>query len=274
VRIRTLTRAALAAALTVGAAGIAAPNANADLDLVDAGTQVVRCSASNFIASLNPTIKDGTAVDGHVARYIKTTLKRSDGTKTAFLSPIPADNTTCSVDAGIRTNQNNQDVKYLLDNQSNGNATLTMTGVATALTGSTQCQSGIVGPDVEYPVAYPLQGKLIYKFAELGANGAPLQIQSYIRTYADTSDTGIFLTTGTVIKGPGVGGRVSLAFSFFPTDSTKNNNVAAGCTDNVAGNAAGAELWVIGADSNTDADALPETYTVTLGDDDSSEIQD
>jgi hypothetical protein len=276
VRIKNITRAALAAGLVVAAVGISSPDAGADLNATDNGDQLVECSGSELIATLNPTIKDGTTVDGHVARYIKAATKRSDGTKTFLSIPIPADTMSCSVDAGIRTNQTSQDVKYVLDNQSNGHATLTMgaTGkVAASLSGSSQCDSSQAGPLNEYPVGYPLQGKLIFKFAELNEKGAQIQIQSYVRTYSDDADPGVFHVTGTVIKGPGLGGRATTAFTFLPTDSTKNVNVVTGCTNGTAGDAAGAELWVTGTDSAADADAANETFTVTIGDDFAGENQ-
>jgi hypothetical protein len=200
-------------------------------------------------------------------------VKKSLGDKT-FLGglPVPADTTTCSIDAGIRTEQAYQDVKYALDNQSNSQNNLTLLKVSGSLLGSTQCQSG--QPETgqnAYPTAYPLQGKLAYSFNQLDAKLKSIALQAYVRTYSDVADPGVYLVTGTVIKGIGVGGRATTAFTFLPTDSTKNVNTVAGCTDAVAGNAAGAELWVTGADSAADADTLPQPFTVTFSDDFSAE---
>jgi hypothetical protein len=275
VRIKNITRAAMAAGLVVAAVGIGSPDAGADLNGTDPGNQLVQCTSSELIASLNPTIKDGNATD-FFARYVKATSKRSDGTKTFLTNPIPADSTTCSVDAGIRTNQGAQDVKYVLDDQSNGNATLTLASVAAALTGSTQCNSNSVNvPGVnDYPTSYPLQGKLIYKFVETFPTLAPIQIQMFIRTYTDATDTaGLVHVTGTVIKGPGVGGRITTAFTFLPTDSAKNSNVVAGCPDGTPGNAYAGELWITGGDSVYDADVANETVQITISDDFASENQ-
>jgi ABC-type oligopeptide transport system substrate-binding subunit len=116
VKIKTIVGAALAGGIAVTAFAIAAPSAEADLNATEGGNQVVACTGGEYIASLNPTIKDGNAVDGFAARYTKAVVKLSDGTKTLFGNPLPADNTACAIDAGIRTDQGYQDVKYLLDN--------------------------------------------------------------------------------------------------------------------------------------------------------------
>jgi hypothetical protein len=274
VKKASIVRAAMACGLLAVSVGIAAaPGADADLNLVAAGNQLVECTGTEIVATLNPTIKDGSG-GSHDARYVKASAKASDGTKT-FLGgvPVPADNTTCSIDAGIRTNQGAQDVKYVLDDQTGGNATLnalTSKPIAGTLTGSTQCDSSQTGPETMYPNAYPLQGKLIVKFIELNA-GKPIQQQGYIRTYADPADPGVFHVTGTVIKGPGLGGRLTTAFSFLPTDSVKNINVVTGCTNGIAGDAVGAELYILSADSSLDADASPEGIQVTISDDQASE---
>src|SRR4029079_473613 len=112
VKIQTVIRTLCAGALAVGALGVSVPSASADLEAGIGGTQVVECTGTQIISSLNPTIKDGNATN-HFARYIKTAVKKSDGTKT-FLGgvPVPVDATTCTVDAGIRTNQPSQDIKY------------------------------------------------------------------------------------------------------------------------------------------------------------------
>jgi hypothetical protein len=273
VKIKALTGAVLAGGLAVSAFALMAPSANADLNGTEGGNQIVACTGGEYIAGLNPTIKDGTVADGHVARYTKASVKASLGDKT-FLGgiPVPADNTTCVIDAGIRTEQAYQDVKYALDNQTNTQNNLTALKISGSLIGSTQCQSGLpeTGQNA-FPTAYPLQGKLAYTFDQLDAKSKNLSMQAYVRTYSDTADSGVYLVTGTVIKGVGIGGKATTAFTFLPTDSTKNLNTVAGCTDNVAGNAAGAELYVTGADSAADADALPQPFTVTLDDDFSAE---
>jgi hypothetical protein len=271
VKIKALTGAVLAGGIAVSAFALTVPSANADLNATEGGNQVVVCTGGEYIASLNPTIKDGDAVNGFAARYVKAGVKLSDGTKTLFGNPLPADNTACAIDAGIRTDQANQDIKYLLDNQTGSQNNLTLLKMAGVLVGSTQCASA--APETgqnAYPTAYPLQGKLTYGFDQL-LNGKPFSMQAYVRTYSDDADPGVFLVTGTLIKGPGLGGRVTTAFSFLPTDSTKNINVVAGCPDGTPGNAAGAELWVTGADSAADVDVLNQPMTVTLSDDFSSE---
>ena len=275
-KIAKITRVALAGGMVAAAFAVATPDAKADLDLGAGGTQLVVCNggSTNLIASLNPTIKDGDATN-HKALYVKASAKRSDGTKTVFAAPIPADSTSCSVDAGIRANQAGQDVKYLLDDQAGGHATLTLASYSASLIGSTQCDNSVVPSAInEYPNAYPLQGKATLKFLQTDAALKQIQIQSYMRTYTDDDDTtsGMVHVVGTVIKGPGVGGRLTTGFGFFPTDSTKNINLVAGCTDGISGNAAGAELWIVGADSSLDADADNEVITVTIGDDDANEL--
>lgn len=272
-KIKTIVGAALAGGIAVTAFAIAAPSADADLNATAGGNQIVECAGGEYIAGLNPSIKDGNAVDGHVARYTKASVKMSLGDKT-FLGgiPVPADATVCSIDAGIRTEQAYQDVKYLLDNQTNGQNNLTLQKVSGSLLGSTQCVSSApqTGQNA-YPTAYPLQGKLAYTFNQLDAKGKFIALQAYVRTYSDTDDPGVFLVTGTVIKGIGVGGRATTAFTFLPTDSTKNNNTVAGCTDGTPGNAIGAELYVTGADSANDPDLDDQPLTVTLSDDFSDE---
>lgn len=274
-KIAKITRVALAGGMVAAAFAVATPDAKADLDAGAAGTQLLVCAggSTNLIASLNPAIKDGDATN-HKALYIKASTKRSDGTKTVFAVPIPADTTTCSVDAGIRTDQPSQDVKYTLDNLAAGHATLTLSSYSNSLIGSTQCDNTVVPSAInEYPNAYPLQGKQTMKFAEVDAALKQIQMQAYIRTYTDDDDlTAMTHVVGTVIKGPGLGGRLTTGFGFFPTDSTKNNNLAAGCTDGISGNAVGGELWIVGADSSLDTDGDVEVITVTIGDDDANEL--
>lgn len=283
--MKTITRAALACGLVGAALTIIPSPAEADLNLTFGGDQVLQCTGTQLVASLNPTIKDGTVPDGHVARYIKAAVKRPNGLGKTFLGgvPVPDDATTCVVDAGIRTNQSAQDVKYLLDNQTDdgtppgGHATLTTNKIVGSLTGSTQCDSSVgTIPGVnDYPTAYPLQGKLVFGFTQTNSvTLKALGMQAYTRTYSDEDDAGAFHVTGTVIKGPGVGGRFTTAFTFLPTDSTKNINVLTGCTNGVAGDAAAAELYIAPSDSDLDVDGDPQPTMVTIGDDDANEVYD
>jgi hypothetical protein len=264
----TFTRTALAAGIAVGGFAVGTPAARADLDLVRPGNQLVECSGASSIATVNPTIKDGPN-----ALYMKASAKRSDGTKTFLTAPIPADATTCTVDAGIRTNQAGQDVKYTLDDQSGGHATLTLTKLSASLLGSTQCNGNETGADVEYPNAYPLQGKLSMTFAELTPAAKAVKIDTYVRSYTDDDDPNAsnFYLTGIVTKGPGLGGLVTNTLTFLPTDSTKNINLVEGCTDaeGQTGDAIGAELWIVESDG-VDADAIEDGLAVTIGNDDAN----
>lgn len=274
---QTIIRSALASGLAIAAFGVAAPSAEADLDATFGGNQVVMCTGTHLIAKLNPAIADGNETE-HAARYLKASAKISDGTLTYFGGlPIPADATTCTVDSGIATDQPAQNVKYGLDDQSNGHTTLTLAKVTSSLIGSTQCDAtvGTIEGVNDYPTAYPLQGKFQYTFNELDAKLKQIKIQTYVSAYADDGDPGVYHIAGTVIKGPGVGGRYTNAFTFLPTDNEKKNvNLLAGCTDGVPGNALGGELYIGGADSAYDADALPQAAMVTLGDQYASEVYD
>ncbi len=229
--IRNRIMGAVATAALVGGGLVAFAPAPAG-----AAQSLLTCQGLSAIGSLNPTLKSNDAA------YAKVALKDSDGTKTEYLSlaPIPADSTTCLVDAGIRTNQGGQDVKYTLDDQSNGAAALTRTGGAApdgknvgSTFGSTTCNStDTVNVDNTYPQSYPLQGKTIWKFEQLTTLGAQIQIQQYVRTGRDIADTNAQHITvkGIVIKGPGLGGDVSAVLNFYPTSSVKNTN-ALECVD-------------------------------------------
>jgi hypothetical protein len=280
----------MACGLVAVSVGLAAPGAEADLEAGIGGNQIVKCTGTEMYSGLNPTIKDGNATD-HFARYVKASAKPllTGHTKTYFGGvPLPNDATNCSIDAGIRANQAAQDVKYLLDDQTNGQTGLTLLKLSGSFVGSTQCDSSVgeIAGVNDYPTAYPLQGKLALTFNQLTAALKNIQMQGYVRIYSDADIDGdgleeggadtdsAFHVTGTVIKGPGVGGELTTAFTFLPTDSTKNINVVAGCTDGVSGNAAGAELYIAPADSNVDVDGTPQPLLVTISGDDANEVYD
>ncbi len=171
-----------------------------------AETVAVSCTGIRSIITLNPATGSGNA------KYTKWVTKDSDGTKVSLLgSPILADTQACTIDAGIRTNQPGQDVKYLLDDQTNGAAILTTSGALAksvlSVTGSGTCRAGDPLLNTTYPAAYPLQGKVITKFDQLNASSVQIQMQSYIRLGSDPLDTdGDVTVTGLVIKGPALGG--------------------------------------------------------------------
>ena len=230
--IRTrILRVVAVSSLVAGTLAVAVP-AGADLDATMTDNQIVQCNGQHIIATLNPTIKDGDA------KYVKASSKRSDGTKHEFLTnnAIPADTNICAVDSGIKTNQAGQDVKYVLDNQTNGQ-NLTQVG-ATAktsgvFTGSSSCYAETPEPPAKsYPNSYPLQGKLIWKFDQLDAASKQIQMQQYIRIGAVPSTVSDLTVTGIVIKGPGLGGTVSAYITFYPTNNVKNVDPI-GCTDGV-----------------------------------------
>ncbi len=265
--IRNRIMGAVATAALVGGGLVAFVPAPAG-----AAQSLLTCSGLSAIGSLNPTLSSNDA------KYTKVALKDSDGTKTEYLSlaPIPADTTSCLVDAGIRTNQAGQDVKYVLDDQTNGNLALTRTGSAApdgknvaSSTGSATCNtSDTVNVDSDYPTAYPLQGKTIWKFEQLTPTGAQIQIQQYIRTGRDLADTNAQHITvkGIVIKGPGIGGDSSAVLNFFPTSSIKNLNVLecvdADVTDDAV-EASLAELTIQQADGS-DVDAAVDPWVISI----------
>jgi hypothetical protein len=178
-----------------------------------AATTLVGCTGISSLAKLNPTLKAGNA------KYTKAANTGTTG--------------TCLVDAGIRTNQAGQDVKYLLDDQTNGNAALTMLKSSGTFSGSASCNRVDTGLLVDYPDAYPLQGKLVWKFNQTFVTLVNIQSQQYVRLGTDPLDTDPTHITakGIAIKGPGIGGDVSAALVFSPTASTKNVNLF-GCVDN------------------------------------------
>lgn len=251
-------------AIAGGMMAAVAPAANA-------ATTLLSCTGIVGIGTANPTLKSGNAA------YTKVALKDSDGTKTDVLSgAIPADATTCSVDAGIRTNQGGQDIKYTLDDQTNGAASLTTSGPiakgGTTTVGSTTCNSADPALTTTFPTAYPLQGKLQYKFDQLDALAHNIQLQAYVRTGVDPLDPtfGHITVKGIVIKGPGVGGDVKAVFAFGATTSVKNVNLldcvanpSATTLANPAGVASLAELDLTQADGS-DAGTGVDPLTVSL----------
>ncbi len=265
--IRNRIMGAVATAALVGGGLVAFAPAPAG-----AAQSLLTCSGLSAIASLNPTIKSNDAA------YVKTALKDSDGTKLEYLTnaPIPADTTSCLVDSGIRTNQGGQDVKYILDDQTNGNGGLTRTGNAApdgknvgTTTGSATCNSSdVVNVDSAYPQGYPLQGKLIWKFEQLTALGAQIQIQQYLRTGRDLADPNAQHITvkGIVIKGPGIGGDVNAVLNFFPTNSVKNLDPLECVDANVSDDALEAslaELTITQADGS-DGDAFVDNWVISI----------
>lgn len=266
IRSRIL-RVVAAGGVTLGALALASP-AGADLDAGKADNQILSCSGGVTIASLNPAIQSGPA------KYIKAVNKSSvAGTKFEFLSnaPVPGDNLTCFVDAGISTNQAGQDVKYVLDDQTSGNGVLSVNATAApngsqsaVLTGSSSCDSATTGPGYDYPDSYPLQGKVTWKFEQLNVLLKQIQVQQYIRLGRDALDANPQHITveGIVIKGPGLGGDSSAVIDFYPTTSTKNINVI-NCAVPLTPGGILAEVRVIGADG-TDADLLVDNWDVTI----------
>ncbi len=240
-------------AIAGGMMAAVAPAANA-------ATTLLSCTGIAAIGTANPTLKSGDAA------YTKVALKDSDGTKTDILAgPIPADATTCSVNAGIRTNQAGQDIKYVLDDQTNGAASLTTTGAlskgVTTTSGSATCNSADPTLVTTFPTAYPLQGKLQYKFDQLDALGHQILFQAYVRTGVDPADPtfGHITVKGIVIKGPGVGFDLAATFGFGATTSVKNLNLLDCVGNPAAKNASIAELdlqQVDGSDVGTTVDPL------------------
>jgi hypothetical protein len=260
IRSRIL-RAALAGGLAAGTVAAFAAPAGADLDAVKADNQIVRCTGGVLIAKLNPALSSSTPA------YTKVAAKSSTGTVLVGGNPAPVDALTCSIDAGIRTNQAGQSVKYLLDNQTNGNATLNILSQSGTFSGSATCKTadfGGTGPAYEYPNEYPLQGKMVWKFTQLDEKSHNIQLQQYVRlgrAVGDTDPTHI-AATGIVIKGPGVGGTSDGLFAFAPTDSTKNLNLL-DCVGAPPSPANLAELQITQADG-TDAGTTPDPWDVSI----------
>ena len=253
--------------LRIVAAGaiLGAPLAAIGVETAGADTVLVSCTGIHSIITLNPTTGSGNA------RYTKWTTKDSDGTKlNLFGNPIPADNQSCSIDAGISANQPTQDVRYLLDDQTNGASILTTSGALAksvmSVAGSGTCRSSDPLLTTAFPASYPLQGKVVTKFDQLSATGVQIQMQSYIRLGSDPLDTdGDVTATGIVLKGPGVGGTIKATLSIFPTNSVKNLNpgdcIVASGTSN--GNAAIAELSLAQSDGS-DLGSVIDPWVVSI----------
>lgn len=229
-----------------------------------AETVLVSCSGIHSIITLNPATGSGDA------RYTKWGTTDSNGTKLdLFGAPIPPDAQSCTVDPGISTNQPApQDVRYTLDNQTNGAATLTTAGLLAkstiSVSGSGTCRQGDPLLNTAYPASYPLQGKVVTKFDQLSLTGAQIQMQSYVRFGADPDD-GDVTVTGIVMKGPGLGGTVKATLSIFPTNSVKNLN-AVDCiapSGSSAGDAAIAEMSLAQSDG-PDVGTAIDPWEVTI----------
>lgn len=264
-----LFRLAVAGGVVAGGLAVAAPAANATplaQTLVNCGTGGV------VVSSLNPTLGSGDA------KYVKTAIKRSDGTVHASLTgaedlgPAPADATSCAVDAGIRTNNTATDVGTKLnpyDNQTNGQATLTMAGALAkqsgAIAGSASCNRADPSLVDTYPRAYPLNGKIVWKFDQLDAASHQIQIQQYVRLGTDPLDTDPthITVSGIVIKGPGVGGQVDATLAFGASFSTKNVNLLDCVANPAAKNASLAQLIIKAADG-TDAGTGLDPWLITI----------
>ena len=250
-----------------------------------AATTLMTCSGTSLIATLNPTLGSSDA------KYVKAASKRNDGsvnhlslTGSQDLGPSTTDSTSCALNAGITTTNAATDAGVKLnpyDNQTadgsepNGYSTLTMGSIASAAKiagvtgGSASCNRADPGLVTTFPRAYPLNGKLVYKFLELTPTAVQIQAQAYIRLGTDPIDTDITHITvrGIVIKGPGVGGDVSgtLAFgaAFAPTKNINLLDCTADGTPPAAGNASLGSLIITAADGS-DAGVLVDDLTVSI----------
>ena len=214
---------------------------------VGADQVLLACTASPQKSTLNPPLHSGDS------KYFKSVSKSTGGA-------------ICLVDPGIRTDQSTQDVKYTLDNQTNGEDTLTVASSSTSNTGSFTCNATDPANLITYPASYPGQGKLITKFVEFDALGHPLQLQAYVRLTHDATDPEPLhlLVKGIVIKGVGVGGDVHAVVSIFPDLlSPKNLNIADCAASPASGNATLAVLDVTPADGS-DADTSVDLWTVSV----------
>jgi len=229
------------AGVLVGGALVAfAPSSGA------ADQTLVGCSGITSAATLNPTLKSGDA------KYIKAAAKGTSG--------------ACLVDEGIANNQSTQDVKYLLDDQTNNNNLLNITKFAGVLAGSVSCNSTDPSLLTDYPAAYPIQGKLVIFFSQLDALLHPIQSQLYVRGGRDPLDPNFanFTLKGISIKGPGVGGDVSATLQFFPNlFSTKNLNITDCIANPATKNASLAALDITQSDGS-DAGTAVDNLTISI----------
>ena len=235
-----------------------------------AGHVLLSCSGTRQIGTLNPTMGSNSA------KYVKGGFKDSIGDKTEFFtaSTVPADATTCAVDPGISTTNPSSDSTKPnpYDNQTNGAATLTTTGLTAKTTfvldGSATCQTAPQGTvNNDYSQAYPLRGQLTVKFDQLSAptpSGATPQIAlgASVRLGKDSADPDPthYALLGLVTKGPGAGGEIHGTVRLVPTTSVKNVNPGE-CSDpdvtDDSNNASLAEMALTladGADQNTAVD--------------------
>jgi hypothetical protein len=262
-------------ALTGGMMAVAAaPAANA----VPLGQTLMSCTGTVVAASLNPALGSGDA------KYAKAGLKRLGAVEAASgkynlsltgaedLGAPPADNTVCTVDAGIRTNNPSSDSTKPnpFDDQTVGQSLLTMAGggfvakIAGKAAGSASCNRTDTNLNTAYPQAYPLQGKMIYKYNQADAAAKQMQNQFYVRLGADPLDPDITHITldGIVIKGPAAGGQVDATFAFGAAFSPKKNLNLLDCTAGVGAAVGNASLGLLiiqqadGADLDTAVDPL------------------
>jgi len=260
-------------ALVAGGMAFVAPAANA------ADTTLVTCNNTRIVALLNPTLGSSDA------KYVKASVKRNDAANSAKyhlsltgaedLGPSAQDATTCTVDAGIKTNNpatnsaGGKDNPF--DNQTNGqNLTMTgstpfLPGISGTSAGSNTCNRSDTTLDRDYPAAYPLQGKLIFKYNQADAAAKQIQHQLYTRLGADDTDPDVTHITvrGIVIKGPGVGGDVHATFAFGAAFSSKNVNLGDCIATTAAGNASLAALLITPADGS-DVGTTVDPLTITI----------
>jgi len=268
-------------ALVAGGMAIAAPAASAaDQTLVNCGT------GTRIVALLNPTLGSSDA------KYVKAAVKRNDSvnsgkyhlslTGAEDLGPSTVDATSCSVNAGIRTDNAATNAGTKLnpfDNQTNGQATLSMTSntpfvpaIVGSTAGSATCNRSDPAVNGDYPQSYPLQGKLIFKFSQADAAAKQIQLQAYTRLGSDPADPDVTHITvrGTVIKGPGVGGDVTSTFGFGAAFDTKKNLNLLDCVNDNSnindprdGNASLATLIISPADGS-DVGTTVDPFLVSI----------
>ena len=262
---------ASALALAGGMMAFVAPAANAATQtLLDCGT------TTHLFASLNPTLGSGDA------KVTKAVSKRNNGalnhlslTGSQDLGPSTTDATSCAVDAGIRTDNpltNKGAVLNPYDNQTNGQATLSMGAINSTATitgisaGSASCNRADPTLVTTYPRSYPLNGLITYKYLQLTAASVAIQNQFYVRLGADATDPDATHITvkGIAIKGPGVGGDVSATFAFGAAFApTKNLNLT-DCLANPALKNASLGSLLINAADGSDAGTLDDPFLVTI----------
>jgi hypothetical protein len=229
-----------------------------------AAQNLLTCTGTSIFASLNPTLGSSDAKYVKVATKRTTTANHVSLTGAEDFGPAVPDATSCAVDAGIRTNNtatnsaSGKDNPF--DNQTNGQATMSMTigplvasaKIVGTAAGSASCNRDDVSLNTDYPVAYPLQGKLIFKYGQQDAAAKQIQNQLYVRLGTDPADTDITHITvrGIAIKGPGVGGDVTSTFGFGAAYSTKNLNLLDCTATTAAGNASLAALIITPADGS------------------------